>query len=72
MADPKPRITVFAEFREFIARGNVIDLAVFTVEQRSVTHEISYADAQAANAKIRSERDEESLVRAPADIARKG
>jgi len=48
------------------------DLAVFTVEQRSVTHEISYADAQAANAKIRSERDEESLVRAPADIARKG
>jgi len=28
MADPKPRITVFAEFREFIARGNVIDLAV--------------------------------------------
>lgn len=24
----KPRITVFSEFREFIARGNVIDLAV--------------------------------------------
>jgi large conductance mechanosensitive channel len=24
----RPRITVFAEFREFIARGNVIDLAV--------------------------------------------
>jgi large conductance mechanosensitive channel len=24
----KPRVTVFAEFREFIARGNVIDLAV--------------------------------------------
>jgi len=28
MADPKPRITVFEEFREFIARGNVVDLAV--------------------------------------------
>jgi large conductance mechanosensitive channel len=30
MSDPskKTRITVFAEFREFIARGNVIDLAV--------------------------------------------
>src|ERR1700712_2870484 len=30
MSDPskKPRITVFGEFREFIARGNVIDLAV--------------------------------------------
>ena len=29
MSDPlKPRITVFSEFREFIARGNVIDLAV--------------------------------------------
>src|SRR5438270_12770827 len=25
---PKPRITIFSEFREFIARGNVIDLAV--------------------------------------------
>lgn len=30
MSEParKPRITVFSEFREFIARGNVIDLAV--------------------------------------------
>src|SRR5436190_2706704 len=29
MRDPSnPRLTVFAEFREFIARGNVIDLAV--------------------------------------------
>ena len=29
MSDPqKTRITVFSEFREFIARGNVIDLAV--------------------------------------------
>jgi large conductance mechanosensitive channel len=29
MTDPsKPRVTVFGEFREFIARGNVIDLAV--------------------------------------------
>ena len=25
---PKTRITIFSEFREFIARGNVIDLAV--------------------------------------------
>lgn len=48
------------------------DLAIFTVEQRSVAHEIPYADAQAANAQIRSERDEESLVRAPADLPRKG
>ena len=28
MADPAPRKTIFGEFREFIARGNVIDLAV--------------------------------------------
>ena len=29
MSEPsKPRATVFAEFREFIARGNVMDLAV--------------------------------------------
>ena len=29
MSDPlKPRLTVLSEFREFIARGNVIDLAV--------------------------------------------
>jgi hypothetical protein len=48
------------------------DLAIFTVEQRSVTSEISYADAEAANAKIRAERDEETLVRAPADAPRKG
>jgi hypothetical protein len=46
--------------------------AVFTTEQRSVTPEISYADAQAANATIRDERDEETLVRAPAPGLRKG
>lgn len=29
MTDPaKPRLSIFGEFREFIARGNVIDLAV--------------------------------------------
>src|SRR3954466_3961882 len=27
-APKKPRVTIFGEFREFIARGNVIDLAV--------------------------------------------
>jgi hypothetical protein len=48
------------------------DVALFTVEQRSVTPEITYADAQAANAAIRAERDEETLVRAPADTPRKG
>ncbi len=48
------------------------DVAVFTVEQRSVTSEISYADAQTANAAIRAERDEETLVRAPADPQQRG
>jgi hypothetical protein len=47
-------------------------VAVFTAEQRSVTSEISYAEAQAANAAIRAERDEETLVRGPADTPRKG
>ncbi|WP_372781754.1 DUF3857 domain-containing protein [Phenylobacterium sp.] len=43
--------------------GNV---ASFTVDQRSVTPEISAADAETANAAIRKLRDVDSLVRAPA------
>jgi hypothetical protein len=42
------------------------DVASFTVDQRSLTPEISAAEAQAANAAIRKLRDVDSLVRAPA------
>jgi hypothetical protein len=65
----REQIGGFEIVREAEIKG---DLAVFTVEQRSIAREIPYADAQAANAKIRSERDEETLVRAPADGARRG
>jgi hypothetical protein len=41
-------------------------VASFTVDQRSLTPEISAAEAQAANAAIRKLRDVDSLVRAPA------
>ena len=44
-------------------QGNV---ASFTVDQHSVTPEISAADAEAANAELRKLRDVESFVRAPA------
>jgi hypothetical protein len=65
----RERIGGFEIAREAEIKG---DVAVFTVEQRSVTSEITYAQAEAANATIRSERDEETLVRAPADVSRKG
>lgn len=65
----RERIGGFEIDREAQING---DTATFTVEQRSVTSEIGFADAQAANATIRAERDEETLVRAPADAARKG
>jgi hypothetical protein len=42
--------------------GNV---ASFTVDQRSLTSEISASDADAANAAFRKLRDVDSLVRAP-------
>jgi hypothetical protein len=44
-------------------QGNV---ASFTVDQHSVTSEISAAEAEAANREIRKLRDVDSLVRAPA------
>lgn len=51
-----------------IASGTGIDgdLASFTVDQHSVTLEITAADAEAANHEIRKLRDVDSLVRAPA------
>jgi hypothetical protein len=51
-----------------IASGTAIqgDVATFTVEQHSVTSEITAAEAEAANREIRKLRDVESFVRAPA------
>ncbi|MBS0363778.1 MAG: DUF3857 domain-containing protein, partial [Proteobacteria bacterium] len=51
-----------------IASGTSLsgDLAIFTVDQQSVTQEISAADADAANHQIRKLRDVDSLIRAPA------
>lgn len=42
------------------------DVASFTVDQQSVTQEITAAEAEAANHEIRKLRDVDSLVRAPA------
>lgn len=42
------------------------DVASFTVDQHSMTPEITAAEAEAANAEIRKLRDVESFVRAPA------
>ncbi|MFL5298248.1 MAG: DUF3857 domain-containing protein [Phenylobacterium sp.] len=65
--------------KEFIGGREIVrtaeikgPVASFTVEQRSVAPEVSYAEAQAANATIRRERDEDTLVRGPADAALKG
>ncbi len=51
-----------------IASGTSIKGAVasFTVDQQSITSEITAADAEAANVQIRKLRDVDSLVRAPA------
>jgi hypothetical protein len=51
-----------------IVSGSAIEgnVASFTVDQHSVTPEISAADAEAANAELRKLRDVESFVRAPA------
>ena len=65
----RERIGGFEIVRQAEIKG---EIAVFTVEQRSVTPEIGYGEAEAANAAIRAERDEETLVRAPADAPRKG
>jgi hypothetical protein len=46
-------------------QGNV---ATFTVDQHSVTSEISAAEAAAANHQIRELRDVDSFVRAPAEL----
>lgn len=51
-----------------VARSSKLEgaMAVFTVDQRALTPEISAADAMAANLAIRKLRDVDSLVRAPA------
>jgi hypothetical protein len=47
-------------------QGNV---ASFTIDQHSVTDEISAADAEAANREIRKLRDVDIIVRAPPQAA---
>jgi transglutaminase-like putative cysteine protease len=51
-----------------IASGSAIqgNVAIFTVDQHSVTPEISAAEAEAANREIRKLRDVDSFIRAPA------
>ena len=51
-----------------IASGSSIQggVASFTVDQHSITLEITAAEAEAANREIRKLRDVDSFVRAPA------